>query len=126
MIRGVYLAGGIVSLTLGIVGIAVPLLPTTPLLLVAAFFFSRSSVRLHNWLLQHRLFGPQIRQWRQYRVIPLRAKWLACGMIGVALLRLVVLGSFSVIIKLAIAAAGVASILFITRCPSKIPGQNDS
>jgi uncharacterized membrane protein YbaN (DUF454 family) len=121
LIRAVYLACGFVSLTAGLVGIAVPLLPTTPLLLLAAYFFSRSSARLHNWLLQHRQFGPPIRQWRQYRVIPLRAKWLAFSMIGLALLRLVVLGDFAAMIKVAIAAVGIVAILFISSCPSVTP-----
>jgi uncharacterized membrane protein YbaN (DUF454 family) len=111
-----------VFLAAGLVGIIVPLLPTTPLLLLAAFFFSRSSDRLHNWLLQHRLFGPSIQQWRQYRVIPRRAKWLACVMISLALFRLVVLGSSATWIKLAIAAAGIGSVVFISRCPSEVPG----
>ena len=69
--------GGLVSLGLGIVGIALPLLPTVPLVLLAAFCFSRSSERLHTWLVEHRIFGPSIRDWRERGAISLRGKLLA-------------------------------------------------
>ncbi len=65
---------GWLFLLLGIVGIPLPLLPTTPFLLLAAFFFSRSSPRLHRWLRAHRLFGPIIRDWEEHKRISLRAK----------------------------------------------------
>lgn len=67
------LSGGI-SLALGLAGILLPLLPTTPFVLLAAFCFARSSPRLHDWLLAHRTFGPLIRDWRDHRAIPPRAK----------------------------------------------------
>lgn len=70
------LAGG-ASLVLGIVGIFLPLLPTTPFVLLAAFCFSRSSPRCEQWLLNHRRFGPMVQQWRTRRAIPRRAKRLA-------------------------------------------------
>ena len=66
---------GILSLTLGVVGILVPLLPTTPLLLLAAACFLRSSEKLHDWLLNHKWFGPYIRHYREYRALPYAAKF---------------------------------------------------
>lgn len=75
------LAGG-TSLLLGFVGIFLPLLPTTPFVLLAAFCFSRGSPRVEAWLLQHPRFGPVVRDWRSDRVIPLRAKQLATLMMG--------------------------------------------
>ena len=65
---------GCLSLALGALGIFVPLLPTTPFLLLAAFAFANSSDRLHQWLLDHNLFGPLIDNWRQHRAISRRAK----------------------------------------------------
>ncbi len=67
------LSGG-VSLALGLAGVVLPLLPTTPFVLLAAYCFARSSPRLHDWLLGHRIFGPMIRDWTEHRAIPPRAK----------------------------------------------------
>jgi uncharacterized membrane protein YbaN (DUF454 family) len=76
-------AAGLVALAAGLVGIFLPLLPTTPLVLLSAFCFSRSSPRLERWLLEHRRFGPMIHNWRAHRAIPLRAKWLAWVMMAI-------------------------------------------
>ena len=66
-----------VALVLGLAGIFVPLLPTTPFLLLAAALWVRSSPRLYGWLVSHRRrLGPYIRQFREHRAIPLRAKVL--------------------------------------------------
>ncbi|WP_263533331.1 YbaN family protein [Paucibacter sp. TC2R-5] len=78
--RVLWLLAGIASLVLGFVGIFVPLLPTTPFVLLAAFCFSRGSSRCERWLLSHKLFGPMVRDWRATRAVPLRAKQLASVM----------------------------------------------
>lgn len=65
---------GWVSLVLGGIGIFVPLLPTTPLVLLAAFAFANSSETLHQWLLDHDVFGPLIDNWRRHRAISRNAK----------------------------------------------------
>lgn len=65
---------GFISLALGALGIFVPLLPTTPFLLLSAFAFANSSERMHQWLLDHNIFGPLIDNWRQHRAISRRAK----------------------------------------------------
>lgn len=65
---------GCLSLGLGIVGIFVPLLPTTPFLLLTAALWVRSSPRLYTWLLSHRYLGTYIRNYRENRAIPLQAK----------------------------------------------------
>ena len=80
--RVLWLLAGATSLLLGIVGIFLPLLPTTPLVLLAAFCFSRGSQRCEAWLLQHPRFGPMVRDWRTHRAIPLRAKQLAMTMMA--------------------------------------------
>lgn len=72
---------GFVSLTLGIIGIFLPLLPTTPLLLLAAWCFVRSSERLYRWLVSNRYFGEYIRNFRENRAIPLHAKVVAVSMV---------------------------------------------
>ena len=69
-------AGGICVL-LGVIGIALPLLPTVPFLLLAAFCFGRSSQRLHHWLVSHPKLGPPIVSWQRHKAISSRAKMLA-------------------------------------------------
>lgn len=65
---------GWLSLLLGVFGIFLPLLPTTPFVLLSACCFSKSSERFHGWLLQHRFFGPIILDWQSQGVIRLRVK----------------------------------------------------
>jgi uncharacterized membrane protein YbaN (DUF454 family) len=65
MRRLLYLSLGFASVALGAVGIVLPLLPTVPFMLLAAFFFARSSPRLEAWIVGHRRFGPHIRAWRE-------------------------------------------------------------
>ncbi len=72
--RILWLILGLLSFGIGIIGIFVPLLPTVPLIILAAFCFSKSSDRLHNWLLTHRTFGPFIESWRRDGSISKRAK----------------------------------------------------
>ena len=68
---------GLLCVALAVVGIALLLLPTVPFLLLAAFFFAKSSSRLHNWLISHRTFGPVIDDWNSSGVIRPRAKKLS-------------------------------------------------
>jgi uncharacterized membrane protein YbaN (DUF454 family) len=75
------IAFGIISLALGIAGIFLPLLPTTPFLLLSAWLFSKSSARWHNWLLQHKRLGTYIRQFQADKSIPLRIKIIAITML---------------------------------------------
>lgn len=80
-LRHFYLVLGIVFLVIGIVGVFLPVLPTTPFLLLAAYFFSKSSEKLHAWLMDHKTFGKPLRDWQQHRVIGVRAKVLAVSTI---------------------------------------------
>ena len=74
MLKYLYIAAGTLSLILGVVGIFVPLLPTTPFLLLTAALYFKSSPRLYDWLLRNRYLGIYIRNSREYKAIPLRAK----------------------------------------------------
>ena len=65
---------GLVSLALGAIGVFLPLLPTTPFVLVAAIAFAKSSDRLHQWLVDHDIFGPLIADWREHGAISRRTK----------------------------------------------------
>ena len=68
------------SLALGIIGIALPVLPTVPFILLSAYAASRGSRRLHDWLLAHPLMGPMIRDWHATGAVSRNAKWLATMM----------------------------------------------
>lgn len=72
-----YIAGGFFFVALGALGILLPILPTTPFLLIAAGLFLRSSGRLYLWLTNHRYLGPFIRNYRLYRAVPLSTKLFA-------------------------------------------------
>lgn len=77
MLRLVWTFAGGLALVFGLAGVVLPLLPTTPFLLLAAFCFARASPRLEMWLVEHPRFGPPIRHWRAERAITRRAKTAA-------------------------------------------------
>ena len=72
---------GWLSVALGTLGVFLPLLPTTPFILLAAWCFARSSPRFHHWLLYRSWFGGYLRHWQQYRAMPPGAKPRAVMMI---------------------------------------------
>ena len=77
---------GTVSLMLGVLGIFLPVLPTTPFLLLAAALYLRSSRRLYNWLLSHKHLGPYIKNFYEKRAIPLRVKIVSVSLLWITLL----------------------------------------
>jgi len=81
-IRWLYLALALLSLALGIVGAFLPVLPTVPFILLAAWFAARSSPRLLAWLENHPHFGRHIRDWRRGGVVSRKAKWAATTMMA--------------------------------------------
>ncbi|WP_431800863.1 YbaN family protein [Halobacillus andaensis] len=80
------LISGWVSLAIGILGIVLPLIPTTPLLLLAAACFFRSSDRMYWWLLENKYFGHYIKDYRKHRGIPLKAKIVGVTVLWVSIL----------------------------------------
>lgn len=80
--RSLYMAAGLLMTALGIIGAFLPLLPTTPFLLVAVWCFSRSSPRLKQWLLDHPMLGPPLTNWRREGAIAGRAKAIAICLIA--------------------------------------------
>ena len=77
---------GSVSLVLGITGIFLPVLPTTPFLLLSAAMYMRSSQRLYNWLMSHKHLGAYISNFREYKALPLRVKIVSVTMVWATLL----------------------------------------
>lgn len=74
MRRHAYLIAGYLSIALGVIGIALPLLPTVPFMILAAYCFARSSPRLERKLLDHPVFGPHILRWREHGAISRKGK----------------------------------------------------
>ncbi len=105
------------SVGAGFAGVFLPLVPTTPFLLLAAFFFSKSSERLHNWLLDHRLFGKLIRDWREHGAIAPRAKLLSIVLIVPLYSYTIFFHDFHIAIKLVLGALAIWSTVFILTRP---------
>ena len=76
-VRLAFAALGTLFLLIGIIGVFLPVLPTTPFLLLATACYARSSRRFYNWLMNHPAFGTLIVEWRTYRSIPWKIKWAA-------------------------------------------------
>ncbi|BDB22911.1 hypothetical protein Tamer19_74890 [Cupriavidus sp. TA19] len=85
VLRAVWVLLGGLSLLLGVIGIFLPVLPTTPFVLLAAACFARGSQRFHGWLMEHPRFGPLVSDWQRYRSIPFKAKCLALSMMWVSM-----------------------------------------
>lgn len=81
--RPLYLAGGLIAVGLGAIGAFLPLLPTVPFLLLAAFCFARSNPAWERRILENKQWGPQIADWRERRAISRRAKIAAIGAMSV-------------------------------------------
>lgn len=75
--RILWLLAGLVSLACGIIGAVLPLIPTTPFVLLSAYAFARSSPRMHCWLTNHRVFGPLIENWHLHGAISRRTKTIS-------------------------------------------------
>ena len=79
--RVLLIIAGTICLVLGVIGIFVPLLPTTPFLLLAATAYLKGSSRLYNWLINHKYLGIYIRNFREHKAIPLHAKILSISLL---------------------------------------------
>lgn len=84
--KALYILIGTLSLILGIIGIFVPLLPTTPFLLLTAALYVRSSPRLYDWLIHQKYLGNYIRNFRENKAIPLKAKIISISLIWITML----------------------------------------
>ena len=106
---------------LGFVGVFVPVLPTTPLMLLALWCFARRSGRFHDWLYTHRIFGPPLQQNRQHRVIPVVAKSTALLFMAASLVYIFIFLQTAVWMKLLITCSMALGAWFILSKPSLPP-----
>jgi uncharacterized membrane protein YbaN (DUF454 family) len=94
------------AVVIAAVGVVLPLLPTTPFVLLAAYFASKGSPEFAQWLEGHPKFGPAIEQWRTGRVVPVKARVLACSMMAISWGMLLILGMSGVVL-------GITGMIFI-------------
>jgi uncharacterized membrane protein YbaN (DUF454 family) len=118
-VRHLLLAAGFLCVGLGVAGVFLPVLPTTPFMLLAAACFARSSPRFHRWLLGHPTFGPLVSEWERHRAIPWRAKLWAIGLMSATLAASIVFFVKNPWVQGGLAAMGVALAAWLYRIPSR-------
>ena len=119
LVRMVLLALGSIALLLGIIGIVVPGLPTTPFILVAAACYARASERFYRWLLRNPTFGPLIAEWRHHRSIPWRVKWLAITLMSLTICASIWTLSAMPWLQILLAVIGLSTSVWLWRVPSR-------
>jgi uncharacterized membrane protein YbaN (DUF454 family) len=120
-VRLIWLLVGLAALGIGAVGVVMPLLPTTPFLLVAAFAFARSSERMNKWLREHQVFGPLIDNWHRDGSIDPKTKQMAITVIVATPVVTWLLGMPFWVVACQIVVLGAAAVFILTR-PS--PAEN--
>ena len=121
ILRNIYTALGLFFVGLGAVGAFLPVVPTVPFLILAAFFFSKGSPRLHRWLRARPLVGPVIVDWEDHRVIRPKAKLISSGAMLLMCSYPVFLFDLAIWWKLGMGAVCLAVVGFIWSCPSVKP-----
>ena len=119
LVRLLLLTVGSLALLLGIIGIVVPGLPTTPFVLVAAACYARASERFYRWLLRNPTFGPLIAEWRHHRSIPYRVKRLAITLMSLTICVSIWTLSDKPWLQLMLAMIGVGTGIWLWRIPSR-------
>ncbi len=115
-VRKILLASaGILSVGLGTVGIFLPLLPTTPFLLLAAACFIRSSDRLYDWLMNHRWFGPHIRNYREQSAVTGTAKVVTLVILWITLCCSAIWAVSSIYIRIFLLIVGISVTVHVLR-----------
>lgn len=112
-------AAGLVALFLGLLGIILPGLPTTPFVLLSAACLARSSPRLHNKLISNRHLGPLVRDWEANRSLPLKVKWISTTLMG----GMVILSAWQFsgrpLLQILVLALGVIGAIVVWRIPTR-------
>ena len=122
IVKALYFTGGTISLILGIIGIVLPILPTTPFLLLAAACYARSSEKFYNWLLNNRILGSYIRNYIEGRGMPIKVKIFTISMLWITILisAFLIIQIFWIRIVLIIIAIAVTIHIILIR-PKKSP-----
>jgi uncharacterized protein len=116
-LRWLLIAAGTISVFLGLLGIILPLLPTTPFLLLGAASYAKSSERFYNWLINNRFFGSYIKNYREGKGIPLRIKITAISFLWITILITAVFFLPIVVVKILLIIIASAVTFHIIRLP---------
>ncbi len=119
-LRAVLLVSGWLCVGLGLIGVLLPVLPTTPFMILASICFARSSPRSHKWLLSRPHLGPAIQDWEREGAIRTRAKIWATLILALVIGATAVFAPVSLGVRLAVVGVGVAVATFI--CSRPVPG----
>ena len=122
--RALYIAAGLFFVGLAVVGAFLPVLPTTPFLLLASYFFVRSSPRLNAWLLRSRLFGGLLRDWQKHRAVRPRVKVVALVVLTVAVTASAYFGRlpwYLVLLLVALASVGATVVIRLPVLRETLP-----
>lgn len=117
--RVALLGAGFLCVGLAALGVFLPLLPTTPFLLVAVACFARSSPRFYRALLDNRIFGPLIRDWREHHAVPRRAKLMAITAITLGLGSSIVFAIRHPALRVGLAVFGAGLCIWLWRLPTR-------
>lgn len=121
MLRPIYFVFGVAFVIIGVIGIFVPLLPTTSFLILAAWCFARSSRRAEAWLLNHPRLGPTIRAWREQRAIAPRHKAMSVGGMALGMVMFVLTAHPAWWVALPVGLALAALSVFVLTRPVPAP-----
>ncbi|HYN47869.1 MAG TPA: YbaN family protein [Candidatus Nanopelagicales bacterium] len=119
--RAFFVVLGTVFLGLGALGLVLPVLPTTPFVLLAAACYLRASTRLHQWLVHSRTFGPTIVAWQEHGAIPPRAKAIAIAMVILTFGFSIVFAVEPPLMRAGLAGLGIVLVVWLAHRPSWSP-----
>jgi uncharacterized membrane protein YbaN (DUF454 family) len=119
VVRGLFLVCGAVAFIAGLVGVFMPLLPATPLFILAAACFARAYRPFHEWMLGHRWIGPMLHEWHTHRSIPYRTKIIAIGMMLLSFGASIAFVVVQPWLQLLLAACALALAVWMYRIPSR-------
>jgi len=125
LVRTLWLIAGTICVALGAIGMVLPLLPTTPLLLAAAACYCKGSDRMYNWLLNNKWFGEYIRNYKEGRGLPMKTKitalivlWVTIGFSTIFVLHRLLPAQLVLPMQLIMIAVAVAVSIHILRLPT--------
>ena len=118
MLRYLFVTFGTIFLGLGVIGVFVPVLPTTPFLLLSAACYVRSSSRLYSWLINHKLFGKFVRDFRESRSISLRNKIISLLSMTLMIALSICIFAEAFYVKLILLICGAVGFIVILSIPT--------
>ena len=123
--RIIFFTLGWIFFGLGLVGAFLPVLPTTPFMILALFMFAKSSERFHYWLYHHRVFGSHLQLWHKYRIIPVKAKIMSVSMMSLSLLYIIFFTPLPMWLMIVTGLSMGSGAWFVLTKPSRIPDKDN-